>query len=77
MLATSNAPKHQSMSPTIGASIPFECYAARIHLTPSMDTPFTADRLGWRGNRDCMRIEGLIPSMSIQLTLVVHLQPMA
>src|SRR5262245_42470439 len=26
-----------------------------------MDTPSTADRLGWRGNRDRMRIEGLAP----------------
>src|SRR5262245_36500343 len=38
-----------------------------FHLFTSMDTPSTADRLGWRGNRDRMRIEGLVPSMSMIL----------
>src|SRR5215475_4357032 len=43
-----------------------------FHLFTSMDTPSTADRLGWRGNRDRMRIEGLVPSMSIGLSLVLY-----
>jgi hypothetical protein len=37
-----------------------------------MDTPSIAARLGWRGNRDRMRIEGLVPSMSIRLSLVAY-----
>ncbi len=43
-----------------------------VHLPISMDTPSIATRLGWRGNRDRMRIEGLVPSMSIRFSLVVY-----
>jgi hypothetical protein len=42
-----------------------------FHLSASMDTPSIAARLGWRGNRDRMLIEGLVPSMSIRLSLAV------
>src|SRR5262249_19893869 len=49
-----------------------------FHLPTSMDTPSIAARLGWRGNRDRMRIVEtqdfaslLVPSMSIRLSLVV------
>src|SRR5262249_52966716 len=46
-------------------------YQSFLHLPASMDTPSIADRLGWRGNRDRMRIEGLVLSISIRLSLVV------
>src|SRR5215470_13690604 len=42
--------------------------AAVLSPSPLMDAPSIADRLGWRGNRDRMFVEGLGPSTNIRLT---------